>query len=161
MVYWFYGIDLYRLVDGDYKKDTENINRIDEQISKILDEYKEENIETITHRYSLGLTHNERFEEAENLLKKYATAKLVITTRIHCALPCLALGTPVILVVPKYDKERFDGLFQLFNIVGKNQNKRFLTKVLRDENNKIINPSDYKIYAEALKLKVENWLNND
>lgn len=35
---------------------------------------------------------------AHLLLDIYARAKLVITKRIHCALPCLALGTPVILL---------------------------------------------------------------
>ncbi|WP_264821067.1 polysaccharide pyruvyl transferase family protein [Acinetobacter schindleri] len=32
------------------------------------------------------------------MLEKYSTAKLVITSRIHCALPCLAMGTPVIYI---------------------------------------------------------------
>jgi len=40
----------------------------------------------------------EKFKMAETLLNKYARAKLVITSRIHCALPCLALGTPVIFI---------------------------------------------------------------
>lgn len=35
---------------------------------------------------------------AEDALKKYASAKLVITSRIHCALPCIAFGTPVIFI---------------------------------------------------------------
>ena len=39
-----------------------------------------------------------RCEKVENILKKYQGARLVITTRLHCALPCLALGTPVILI---------------------------------------------------------------
>lgn len=39
-----------------------------------------------------------RCERVENILKKYQGARLVITTRLHCALPCLALGTPVILI---------------------------------------------------------------
>ena len=43
-------------------------------------------------------TDAQKFAMAEDLLHKYAKAKLVITSRIHCALPCLALGTPVIFV---------------------------------------------------------------
>lgn len=39
-----------------------------------------------------------RCKYVEELLKKYQGARLVITTRLHCALPCLALGTPVILL---------------------------------------------------------------
>lgn len=60
----------------------------------------------------------EKFEMAEDLLNKYARAKLVITSRIHCALPCLALGTPVIFINgfdTFVDSCRFDGILELFN----------------------------------------------
>lgn len=63
-------------------------------------------------------TDAEKFEMAEDILKKYAKAKLVITSRIHCALPCLALGTPVIFVNgfdSFVDSCRFDGILDLFN----------------------------------------------
>lgn len=60
----------------------------------------------------------EKFAMAEKLLNDYARAKLVITSRIHCALPCLALGTPVIFVNgfdSFVDSCRFDGILDLFN----------------------------------------------
>lgn len=60
----------------------------------------------------------EKFQMAEDLLHKYAKAKLVITSRIHCALPCLALGTPVIFINgfdSFVDTSRFDGILELFN----------------------------------------------
>ncbi len=46
------------------------------------------------------------FNHAEVLLKRYSSASLVITTKIHCAIPCLAMGVPVILVHPHPDEER-------------------------------------------------------
>ena len=39
-----------------------------------------------------------RFSEAYKLMQKYGSAKLVVTQRIHCALPCVAMGTPVIFI---------------------------------------------------------------
>ncbi len=63
-------------------------------------------------------TDKEKFAMAEDLLHKYAKAKLVITSRIHCALPCLAMGTPVIFVNgfdSFVDSCRFDGILELFN----------------------------------------------
>jgi hypothetical protein len=63
-------------------------------------------------------TDEEKFTMAEELLHKYAKAKLVITSRIHCALPCLAMGTPVIFVNgfdSFVDSCRFDGILELFN----------------------------------------------
>ena len=68
-------------------------------------------------------TDAEKFERAENLLKDYAKAKLVITSRIHCALPCLAMGTPVIFINgfdSFVDSCRFDGIIDLFNRVDVN-----------------------------------------
>ena len=68
-------------------------------------------------------TDEEKFAMAEELLHKYAKAKLVITSRIHCALPCLALGTPVIFVNgfdSFVDSCRFDGILELFNRIDIN-----------------------------------------
>jgi hypothetical protein len=72
-------------------------------------------IEYIRHkRIDINQSNTERFNDAEELIKKYSTAKLVITSRIHVALPCLALGTPVIFLDVGYSsknqRDRFDGL---------------------------------------------------
>lgn len=68
----------------------------------------------------IRLTHGDsqlrgsaRFEKAAHLLQGYAQAKAVVTTRLHCALPCLALGTPVLLIETAADRYRFDGLRDL------------------------------------------------
>lgn len=39
-----------------------------------------------------------KFDEASVLLHKYMRAKLVITSRLHCATPCVAVGTPVVFI---------------------------------------------------------------
>jgi hypothetical protein len=69
-----------------------------------------------------------RFALARHLLCKYADSRLVITSRIHAALPCLAMGTPVLFIVgddlkpsgkgmsPKV-KGRFEGLLELFHVI--------------------------------------------
>jgi hypothetical protein len=65
-------------------------------------------------------TEDSRFELADRILKRYERAKLVITSRIHCALPCLAMGTPVVFVNGGFDKTfagRFGGICDLFNTV--------------------------------------------
>lgn len=52
-----------------------------------------------THRLSseeAGCNWDVREERLTEVLKLYQGANLVITTRLHCALPCLALGTPVV-----------------------------------------------------------------
>ena len=67
----------------------------------------------------------ERFSAAYELIEKYASAKLVITQRIHCALPCVGMGIPVIIInshwLPggggskKKASERVSGLLPLFH----------------------------------------------
>lgn len=40
----------------------------------------------------------DRFQKAYEKIMKYGTAKLVITQRVHCALPSVNMGTPVIFI---------------------------------------------------------------
>ena len=75
-----------------------------------LKAYNLSNAIYISHNFPTNLTHIERFQYAKKLLNKYSRAKLIITTRIHGALPCLALNTSVILINKNYDYKRFPGL---------------------------------------------------
>lgn len=72
-------------------------------------------------------SEDEKFAYADELLNRYRKARFVVTTRIHCALPCLAMGVPVLYL---YDKNntwenncRMDGLVQLFNTIEIEGNK--------------------------------------
>ena len=92
---------------------------------KNLKAYDFTNVTYLSHGFSSNYSHIERFKIADKILKKYAKASLVITTKIHAALPCLALKTPVILVNRQYDNERFDGLYDLLNTIGINSSNKF------------------------------------
>lgn len=47
----------------------------------------------------------DKFEYAEKLLNKYRDeATLIVTTRLHCALPCVAMGIPVVLFFDPSDE---------------------------------------------------------
>lgn len=83
------------------------------------------NAEYITHnvpatRYK---DNEEWMEAARKLIQKYANAKLVVTSRIHCGLPCLGVETPCIFVTSDVlngdtlrSAGRFDGLQDLFHV---------------------------------------------
>jgi hypothetical protein len=64
----------------------------------------------LSHRDTNGGTFEQRCARASKLLDLYAHAKYVVTTRLHCALPCLAFEIPVLLVRAATDQYRFDGL---------------------------------------------------
>ena len=48
---------------------------------------------------------------ADELLRRYAHSPFVVTSRLHCALPCIAIGTPCWVVPPEADVDagRFGG----------------------------------------------------
>lgn len=52
-------------------------------------------------------------EEGSQLLETYASSRLVITSRLHCALPCLAMNVPVVFLTPLKSDTRFGGLLDL------------------------------------------------
>jgi hypothetical protein len=59
-----------------------------------------------THFIDEDSTWCEKWDVATSLLGEYRTAKVVYTTRLHVALPCLAFGTPVFLA-KNSDARRF------------------------------------------------------
>ena len=68
----------------------------------IREHFPNERYASVTHAVNPEaywlLTVKERMEKAAALLRRYQGAKCVVTSRLHCALPCLALGTPVLLL---------------------------------------------------------------
>jgi len=62
-----------------------------------------------THTDQVTFGIKSRMERAASLLEQYARAHCVVTTRLHAALPCLAMGTPVLLVDKSCDQSRFAG----------------------------------------------------
>ncbi|GBF97618.1 hypothetical protein Rsub_10754 [Raphidocelis subcapitata] len=67
-----------------------------------------------------------RYGHAFSLLEEYASAGVLVTSRLHAALPALAMGVPVVLVLTDHmpggggaadDFQRFSGLLQLVHHV--------------------------------------------
>lgn len=92
-------------------------------LQKIIGRKILQNTQELTHIYPTDKFDSEqsRLDLADTLLRRYAKAKLVVTSRIHCALPCLAMGTPVIFIDGGFSKTfhrcRFDGITDLFHTV--------------------------------------------
>ena len=98
-------------------------------IRQILSPTELKKVEVLTqYHYDYEYPTNEsRFQRAEKLIHLYSNAKLVITSRIHCALPCLGLNTPVIFLQNDDDSLastcRFSGLLDLLNVIHFRKNK--------------------------------------
>lgn len=121
-----------------------------------LKAYNFSRVRNISHLFSINLTHIQRFKIAKNLLNNYAKAKLIITTRLHGALPCLGLNTPVIFINKKYDYRRFPGLYEFLNTIGINYNKIFDIKVNINEKGLVYNSKKFLEYSTKLKAKLSN-----
>lgn len=59
------------------------------------------------------LPFEEQLKMANDLIEELKTRELVITNRLHIAIPCIALGTPVIINPRNFQKERFT-IFKYF-----------------------------------------------
>lgn len=121
-----------------------------------------------------GFQYNDKFKsddvllaEAERLVKAYAKAGLVVTSRIHCALPCLGLETPVVFVENKeqdiVSSCRLDGLRELFNVLEWKDGKLHSNFQINDKlsmHNAPINKNNWRNLSEELKNTVNKFLNN-
>lgn len=115
--------------------------------------------------YNQLSTNDARISAAEELVMKYARASLVVTSRIHCALPCIAVETPVYYVydnnMPYQSKCRLDGLVQLFNVIywdGKHLTSDIIKKISLDTI--VPNKDDYKKYSSRLIRTCESFINS-
>ncbi len=98
----------------------------------------------------------ERFTRAERLLAVYRRAKCVITSRLHAALPCLAMGTPVLILNTQPDQSRFLGLH---SIIRNGSRTEFLADRLDFKlEHPTANPEDYLPLRRSLIQRVEAYV---
>ncbi|MEN3324120.1 polysaccharide pyruvyl transferase family protein [Mariniflexile soesokkakense] len=144
------------------------LGKVKKQLEKIVDEDVLKTAKYISQvPREIGLSEQEKLDYAENCLKKYAKAKLVITSRIHCALPCLAMGTPVIFLNSFndfVDTCRFDGILELFNRIDVADDGSFKANFNLsgkiNKNTMVTNLGLHHKLAEPLKVKVKNFIKN-
>lgn len=139
-------------------------------LTGIFDEQLLQNAISLEHYHTCRHPERERFEMAENFLEKYATAKLVVTSRLHCALPCLAFGTPVIFVQcgfnREYDKCRLDGVTDLFNTIYIDEKERVTAnftlpagKITEDFS--IPNPESFRKKVDPLRKACYSFIHKE
>ncbi|MGD0232668.1 MAG: polysaccharide pyruvyl transferase family protein [Syntrophorhabdales bacterium] len=105
-------------------------------------------IVSTTHSCRRNASAGNRFESAQALLRLYAQASCVVTTRLHCAFPCLAMNTPVLLIRKSPDATRFSGLETfLFNC---REDDLISDSYYYDFENPISNPGTHIRYRQAL-----------
>jgi hypothetical protein len=107
-----------------------------------------------------------KFDYADGLLKKYCEGAFVVTSRIHCALPCLGMNVPVLYVYDENQIEgsssRLEGMSELLHLIKYDEGKLSIEMDL--ENKKInkdfsfVNKTDYIKLKEVLIHKCKEFL---
>ena len=119
------------------------------------------------------VTNDDLLNIAEDLVMKYASAKLVITSRIHAGLPCLGVETPVVFIANEEvvsqsgtfnTPGRLGGLLELFRVITV-ENGAFLTEDETlagfdkfTEHTVFQNKTDWKQYADKLEKKATEFM---
>lgn len=138
------------------------------------------NAEYITHWVDVDMktaNNDDLLNLAETLVKKYSSAKLVVTSRIHAGLPCLGMNTPVIFVANREvtsDNGNFNtpgrlgGLINFFRILNLSKAGKFSSEdpVLKKVDKVTIgynfsNKENWKPYAEKLRTQCEKFMKNN
>jgi len=162
--------DFFKSNSHSGKRQRKNHNLIHYTISQFLRDVDPKDIVELRHSMPLrDQPHEKHFEIAEEYVKRYARARMVITSRIHSALPCLGLGTPVLLVFPEYDALRYEGLIDLINYIGIREDKLISNYCIRKtksfeterETLVLINSSNYLDYAKRLTDDVASFIKSE
>jgi hypothetical protein len=93
--------DLIIIVDGDRVSQPNTLPVNKDKV--FLPEYIKNEALILTHRIYPLQTEEKKRIYARHLLSVYKKASLIITTRLHCLLPCIAMGIPVIFIGDRND----------------------------------------------------------
>jgi hypothetical protein len=113
----------------------------------------------VTHRVPAHLAETQRRARAEDLLESFRTARLVITTRLHSALPALAFGTPCLLLDHGQVDGRFSGYRELVEVADIRRPDASLAEPLRRVETAPLR-RDHVTLAEALRSAVGRWVDD-
>jgi hypothetical protein len=105
------------------------------------------------------ISEKRRFALAHQYCQDYAEARLVVTRRIHCALPAAGMGTPALLVMLNPKDSRFGELRELLNYVGVDTSGEFIEHLFLPENGQgLLNSPKIKEIAQSLSEKCVSFV---
>jgi hypothetical protein len=134
------------------------LNDVDDEIYQLTRKHTRAEIVRSTHLDRTTRSTGHRFAKAEQLLRLYAGAGYVVTSRLHCALPCLAMGTPLLLVRRATPSKRFSGLSQLVPTVVQSGYADRLGTLSLDE--PPANPSHHLVMRDDLERRCRHFVLN-
>jgi cell division protein FtsB len=146
------------------KKDFILLVDVSEEVYDFVKRSTNKKVIYITNAANPFMGQTQRNELAEQHLYLYQSAYCVVTERLHAALPCLALETPVLLLKKKDpvggNVDRFGGLGELCHY---HTEEEFMASNAYDINNPPTNLGKYLEYRNQLVKTCEKFTgyNND
>lgn len=131
-----------------------NLYKMQNLLNEVFDAYKGYNSVYLTHTISNKLYPVEFLDVAYQVLRIYNKAKLVLTTRLHVALPCLAISTPVICINNNFGP-RMTSFKDMLNHIEINNFNYQINK----DNGKVTNSNNYIEYANQLVDTCNKFIN--
>ena len=134
----------------------------EEEIEYIKNKTKKE-VKVVKQDVPYGSFSNETWEQRKkrviNLLKLYQGAHMVITTKLHCSLPCLALETPVLLLYDKSFPENEDRIGTYLEYLNHIDRTELKTSNI-NFNRPLKNPEKYLELRKELIKKCNDFIND-
>lgn len=131
--------------------------RVTTKIQRLLEN---EDIEVRVMTHTRARDEEMTWEEREKIVKErlliYQNARCVVTKKLHCSLPCLALGTPVFLIKEMEDDIRFSPYYDFLhrttvtNFMNDNYEYDFM--------NPLPNKEDFKALAQSLSEQCKKFI---
>jgi hypothetical protein len=142
--------------DVEVEADLLVLGDVPSAIARAVSRMTKKRIVSVTHANRVDRDIARRFDAAEALLRTYARASCVVTTNLHTALPCVAMGTPVLLLDSAPDQYRFSGLHDL---VRHARPKEFLDgRYAFDLDNPSPNGETHRPLRESLIARVRGFV---
>ncbi|MCQ2522899.1 MAG: polysaccharide pyruvyl transferase family protein [Lachnospiraceae bacterium] len=147
----------------------------DEVVQYVKDKTRGENIEikrfshdvlrwneTEKEKY-FSMNQIERFELVKEYIDLYANAHCVVTSRLHCALPCLSQKTPVLLVLPRDGRgvsDMEDRMSSYYSMLHVCYDDNFANHTVEyDFKQPPLNSDDYVKYRDLLNNNIQQFIN--
>lgn len=132
---------------------------VSDKVYKRMTEMTNRTIIRLDTNRCIDMPRSAKFALAEYYLSLYQSAHAVVTRRLHCMLPCLALETPVLAITGR-EPHRYAGLASLTrNVTEEDFLKENFTAYNLD--NPPENPEDYKKIRRSVAEKCSKFTKYD
>ena len=101
--------------------------QLEHRTLELIEDYlRGAHVEKRGHYVPVSYSDDKRFQVADQFLRDYSKARLIVTSRLHCALPALSMGIPVLFVREKLDDKRYAGALDWISQIGFDKEQNFV-----------------------------------